>query len=351
MVGWWYRDIPLSDADAQGAAVQGLSVGAPVVAVLHASGAGPTQEPPPPPTVPPLPVPTVPPDVTVPDPGGNVPTPAPVPEGGLLVANDSTGVRGIAAMRFDVPGAGGAILTLRIAAGSTPFTGVNACPALSDWLPGPDQPWSARPAHDCERMSVSSTVSADGSTMTWALPDTFQRPDAVTYDVLLVPAGGDGTPYQLAFEKPGADALEVTSPYPAEDPTPAEPDLDALPPPPAAFSPDGFDLGGPGIDELDTPVVPAGDVDAAEERPDLVGRLDEALENPTTRRVATALLVALGAYAYWQSNQAEQRAPRLLGALSGPSTLVAHAVLHPALARPRGIGRFARERAGPPPRL
>ncbi|MGH9275565.1 MAG: hypothetical protein ACRDZU_13040, partial [Acidimicrobiales bacterium] len=248
-VGWWYQDIPLSDAEAQNAAVHGQSLGAPVLAALPGSGAAPAQVPPPP-TVPPLPVPTIPPDATIPDPGGNVPTVTPAPAGGLLVANDSTGARGIAAMRFDAPGAGGAIVTLRIAAGSTPSPGINACPSLSDWLPGPDQAWSARPAHDCERMSVSSTLSADGSTMTWALPDTFQRSGSGTYDVLLVPAGGDGTPYQVAFEKPGAEAFSVISPYPAEDLTPdaPEPVSDALPPAPDLFSPDGFDLDGLGTD-------------------------------------------------------------------------------------------------------
>jgi hypothetical protein len=345
VVGWWYRDIPLSDADPNGAAVHGRSAGAPVLAALTGSPTGPAQ-------VPPLPVPTVPPDVTVPDPGGNVPTPTPTPEGGLLVANDSTGVRGISAMRFDAPGAGGAIVSLRIAPGSTPSSGINACPALSDWLPGPDQEWSARPAHDCERMSVSSTLSADGLTMTWALPDTFQRPDAATYDVLLVPAGGDGTPYQISFEKPDADALTVTSPYPADEPPPEDPVPEGLPPSPAAFSPDGFDLGG--LDELGpevVPGVPTEHVGSSREPAGALGRLDEALQSPTTRRLATALLIALGAYAYWQSNQADRRAPRLLGALAGPSTVVADAVLPLALTRERGIGRFARHRTARPPRL
>lgn len=351
VVGWWYRDIPLSDGQAQGATVTGQSAGAPVLALLAGPAARPPQVPPPP-TIPPLPVPTIPPDVTIPDPGGSVPTPTPGPAGGLLVANDSTGVRGIAAMRFDAPGAGGAIVTLKVGAGSTPSPGINACPALSDWLPGPDQAWSARPAHDCDRMSVSSTLSADGTTMTWALPDTFQRPGRAAYDVLLVPAGGDGTPYQVVFEKPGADAFTVTSPFPEEVLPPEVPLPDDLPPLVDSFSPDGFDVGG--FDEVAFPEATTPEVVQTERTGQTGGPLDglvDVLENPTVRRIATALLVALGAYSYWQSNQAEQRAPRLLGALSGPSNLVVGAVLRPAVVHQRGIGRFARDRTERPPRL
>jgi hypothetical protein len=353
VVGWWYRDVPGSGAQPQGAAVTGQSTGAPVLASLAGAAARPPQVPPttvpPPPTVPPLPVPTIPPDVTVPDPGGNVPTPIPVPAGGLLVANDSTGVRGIAAMRFDAPGAGGGVISLKLAPGSTPSPSINACPALSDWLPGPDQAWSARPAHDCDRMSVSSTLSADGTTMTWTLPDTFQRTDRSTYDVLLVPVASDGTPYQVMFERPGADAFEMTSPFPEEVLPPEVPLPDDLPPPFESFSPDGFDFGGsdgtvpettPGVE----PTGPPGQTSP-------LGRLADVLENPTARRIATALLVALGAYAFWQSNQAEQRAPRLLGALSGPTNLVVGAVAPPAVAHQRGIGRFARDRSERPSRL
>ena len=366
MVGWWYRDIPLSGGEPQGAAVTGQSTGAPVVASLAGPVARPPQVPPlpplpppttipPPPTIPPLPVPTIPPDITIPDPGGNVPTPIPVPAGGLLVANDPTGMRGIAAMRFDAPGAGGATVILKLAPGSTPSPAINACPALSDWLPGPDQAWSARPAHDCDRMSVSGSLSTDGTTMTWALPDTFQRPDSATYDVLLVPVGSDGTPYQVLFDKPGADAFEVTSPFPEEVLPPELPLFDDVSPPIDTFSPDGFDVGGFDVGGFDGGAFPESSVTTpgvvSTERTGQTGPLGglvDVLENPTVRRIATAVLVALGAYAYWQSNQVEQRAPRLLGALSGPSNLGAAAALRPAVVRQRGIGRFARDRTERP---
>lgn len=353
VVGWWYRDVPLSGAQPQGAAVTGQSTGAPVLASLAGPAARSLQVPPttlPPPTLPPLPVPTIPPDVTTPDPGANVPTPVPVPAGGLLVANDSTGVRGIAAMRFDAPGAGGGVITLWLAPGSTPSPSINACPALSDWLPGPDQAWSARPAHDCDRMSVSSTLSADGTTMTWTLPDTFQRTESANYDVLLVPVASDGTPYQVMFERPGADAFEMTSPFPEEVLPPEVPLPDDLPPTFDSFSPDGFDFGG--ADGTVPETTPEVEPTAPPGQTSPVGRLADVLDNPTARRIATALLVALGAYAFWQSNQAEQRAPRLLGALSGPTDLaVVGAAARPAGARQRGIGRFARDRSERPSRL
>ena len=351
VVGWWYRDLPLTADPSQAAAVSGQAAGRPVLADLADPISGPSQVPPvtlpPPPVLPPVPLPTIPPDVTIPDPGVDVPTPIPVPAGGLLVANDATGMRGIAAMRFEAPGAGGGVVTLEIAPGSTPSPPINACPALSDWLPGPDQPWSARPAHDCDRISVTGTLSVDGAMMIWELPDTFREADGATYDVLLVPDRSDGTPYQVLFEKPGSDAFTVTSPFPDETVPPDLPLPGDLPPAAGTFSPDGFELP---LDPV-LPTIPPEEVPTAPTgQSGPLNQLADVLENPTVRRIAAALLVALGAYAYWQSGRAEQRAPRLLGALGGPAAGAVE-VLPPAFARHRGIGRFARDRTKPPPRL
>lgn len=348
VVGWWHRDVPLSEASS----VQTQSAGHPVIAQVAASPDAARQVPPPP-VLPPAPIPTTPPAVTVPDPGGNVPTPSQAPDGGLLVAADVTGVRAMSALRFVVSDAGGAILRLTIAQGSTPSPGVRACPALSDWQPGPDQPWSARPAYDCERVAVSSTLSPDGATMEWTLPDTFKSPDSPFYDVLLVPVGGDGTPFQVAFDKPLSDAFTVTSPAPDPEVATTEQLPDDLPPPIDSFSSDGYDLsavGGsfPGVPVETVLVQPTGDHRAAGHDP--LNRLADALENPTTRRIATLALVLLGAYAYWQSGQTVQRAPRLLGALAGGGDGAAGSS-HPVVAHPRGIGRFVRERSAPPPKL
>ncbi|MEO7427944.1 MAG: hypothetical protein ABIY48_01050 [Acidimicrobiales bacterium] len=348
VVGWWYRDVPLSEASS----VQSQSAGAPVVAQVATSPDSPRQVPPPP-VLPPAPIPTTPPAVTVPDPGGNAPTPSQAPTGGLLVAADVTGIRAMSALRFVVSDAGGAILRLTIAQGSTPSPGVRACPALSDWQPGPDQPWSTRPAYGCDRVAVSSTLSSDGTTMQWILPDTFKSPDSLFYDVLLVPIGGNGTPFQVAFNKPASDAFTVTSPAPEPEVPTTEALPEDLPPPIDSFSSDGYDLGAvggsfPGVPVETVQVQPTGDHRAVAQGP--LNRLADALENPTTRRIATLALILLGAYAYWQSGQTVQRAPRLLGALAGGGDGTA-ASLPPVVAHPRGIGRFARDRHAPPPML
>ncbi|MGQ0830352.1 MAG: hypothetical protein ACT4OV_01615 [Microthrixaceae bacterium] len=345
-VGWWYRDVPLSDESAMQA--QGAGVATPAsIAGSPASGA----QVPPPPTLPPAPIPTVPPDVTVPDPGTGAPTPSPAPDGGLLVAADPTGIRAMSALRFDPGDAGGAILKLTLAAGSTPSPGVRACPSLSDWLPGPDQAWSARPAHGCGNLAVRSTLSTDGTTMQWDLPDTFKSPNSDYYDVLLVPYGGDGTPFQIAFEAPGADALTVTSPAPEPPPPYESPDF--VNPPSDYYDSGGYDFGNVDGSFTDPPLdtvgfEPTGNGRTVDRPP--LERLADALENPTTRRIAALALILLGAYAYRESGRTLARAPQLLGALGGGQRATT-GVAAPVPAVARGIGRFSRQRHGPAGRL
>ncbi len=348
VVGWWYRDVPLSSDE-----MEAQSIGAPVVARIS-TGPARTAQVPPPPGWPPAPLPTTPPEATIPDPTPGTPTPSPAPDGGLLVAADVTGVRAMSALRFAVSNVGTAVLTLTLAPGSTLSPGVRACPALSDWLPGADQPWSDRPAHDCGRLAVSTGVSPDGTQMIWRLPEGFAPRGAVFYDVLLVPISGDGTPFQIAFEKPDASSFEVTSVVPVDAP-PATSDAygDAAPVTeyydPGGFGDVDYGYGGggslPDLPEGTVEFTPAGD--AKSSNPFV--RAASALENPTTRRIATALLVVLGGLAYWQSSQTVQRAPRLLGALGGSSVMATGGVRRAA--RPRGIGRFARVRTERPPRL
>jgi hypothetical protein len=224
-----------------------------------------------------------------------------------------------------------------------------ACPALSDWLPGGDQPWSDRPAHDCDRLAITGNISLDGATVSWDLPDTFKPVDASFYDVLLVPAGGDGTPFQTVFAAPAADAFEVTSPPPTvaefiDEPLPFDvaPAIDI-------YSDDGFDVGsvpvGANPATTPTPVVRRTPAQSP-----LAG-IFSPLENPTTRRLATLVLLAIGAYCYWQSNQSRHRMPRLLGSLGGAGGVVASALTRPMLDRPRGIGRFQRPRTDPASKL
>lgn len=347
VVGWWYRDVPLSGGDP----VQGQSAGTPVVAQIR-TGASSASQVPPPPVLPPAPIPTVPPAAPVPDPGANAPTPSQAPDGGLLVAADVTGIRAMSALRFLAPDAGSAILSLTLADGSTPSPGVRACPALSDWQPGPDQAWSARPAHDCDRLAVSSTLSPDGTTMTWQLPDSFKPANSPVYDVLLVPADGDGTPFQIAFKKPDPSAFTITSVATVPPPEVEEPLPEGLPPSADYFSSDGFDLGGIPAGGYTQPPVDTGPRQNASDgrRQTPLERAAGALENPTTRRLAAFALIGLAAYAYWQSGQTVPRAPQLLGALGGGRSATG-SLAAPVAARARGIGRFSRVRAERPPRF
>lgn len=334
ITGWWHRSIPLT----------GQSVGTPVIAQLGPSAA----QVPPPPTTPPVPV-TVPPDVTIPDPGQDAPTPDPTPAGGLMVANDPTGPRAMAGLRFDVPAAAGGIVTLKVAAGSTPAPGIRACPSLSDWQAGPNQGWSRRPAHDCGRVAVASSVAPDGM-VRFDLPADFRAPEAEFFDVLLVPAENDGTPYQTIFEKPDANALKVTAELLEDGPVDlAEVDL----PPMEDFGDVSYDSGFPSFGEVSPDfeeAQPTMSTSSSNRDRGALRGVAGVLENPTARRIAALGLMVLGGYAYWQSGQSTQRAPRLLGSLGGGSGAVA-VLAGPPPRSPRGIGRFSRVRHAPPPKL
>lgn len=343
VVAWWYRDVPLSGR------VQGQSAGTPVIAQLASS---PAQVPTVPvTTIPPVAV-TIPPNVTIPDPGTNIPTPNPgVPKDGLYVANDPTGVSAMSALRFDLADAAGGTLRLTIAPGSTPSSSIIACPSLSDWQPGGDQAWSRRPAHDCARLAITSSISADGTTMSWNLPGSFRAPSSDFFDVILMPQGGDGTPFQTTFVKPGDGAFEVTSVLSGggdlgSDGIPA----DAVP---GTFPSDTFYDSGSGVyvpgTEGTTGVPIELTANQRSTRGSGIGALAGVLENPTTRRMAALMLIVLGGYAYRQSGQVMQRAPMLLGSLggSGSTPVMALASVSP----PRGIGRFERARKVPPQRL
>lgn len=335
ITGWWHRSIPLT----------GQSAGTPVIAQLDTSAA----QVPPPPTTPTVPV-TVPPDVTIPDPGQDAPTPDPTPAGGLMVANDPTGPRAMAALRFDAPTAAGGIVTLKVASGSTPAPGVRACPSLSDWQPGPNQGWSRRPAHDCGRVAVASSAAPDGS-ITFDLPADFRAPDAEFFDVLLVPAENDGTPYQTVFEKPDVNALEVTAELPEDEPV-DDRDVEVDLPPTGDFD-DFYDSGFPSFGDVSSDVRDAQPtVSTSPNRGDrgALRGVAGVLESPTARRIAALGLVVLAGYAYWQSGQTTQRAPRLLGSLGGGSSAVT-VLAGPPPSSPRGIGRFSRVRSAPPPKL
>lgn len=151
------------------------------------------------------------PSATVPALFSPVPTP---PEGGLYVAGGPSGPLGISALRFEVgPDTRAATLTLTIAdVQGTPA--ISACAATGPWEPADNGGWDQRAEPDCEAASVTGTVDADETEVSFAL-FAFQD-DTRVIDVVLVPSTDPETDrpasFSVAFEAPGDDALAVTEP-------------------------------------------------------------------------------------------------------------------------------------------
>lgn len=347
--GWWSRRLPLQGE------VEGQSVGAPVA--FRAAGT-PSQELPLPtePTVPggpvttvplPVPVPTIPlPPVTLPeDPGPGTPNPA-VPEGGLWVANDPTGPIAISALRYrgDI---GAGELLLEFAPGSTTVGPVVACPALSEFAPGPEQPWSDRPAHDCKRLSLSGRVTPDGTGMQFTIPQGFVPFGERILDIVILPDPSSGDPFSLYFQAPDESSLDISQGQQLPAPPPALPDPDpfTLPTtlPPTVDTP-AADVS-TAVPPVETTAPPTSEVAAPSAPTPIADVLEPFTESRFARIVAVAVLLALGA-GLWFFGGAPTRAPRLLGALAGDTPVI---VDQPS--QGRGIGRFQRARVGPPNRL
>lgn len=352
--GWWSRRLPFQGE------VEGQSVSAPVA---FRSVATPSQELPTDPTIPggdggpvttvplPVPIPTIPrPPVPVPeDPGPANPNPG-VPEGGLWVANDPTGPVAISALRYrgDI---GAGELLLRFAGGSTTTGPVVACPALSEFEPGPAQPWGDRPAHDCDRLSLTGRLAPDGTGMQFTIPQGFVPFGERVLDIVILPAPTSGDPFSLFFEAPDESSLEVTQGQELPPPATELPDVDpfTLPtaPPPVVDTP---------VSNVDAGVVvPPAEPPTSEPAPSelagpsaptpIAGVLEPFTESRFGRIVAVAVLLAMGA-SLWYFGGEPTRSPRLLGALAGDAP-----VLVDQGSQGRGIGRFRRERAGLPNRL
>lgn len=356
-VGYWSRRLPFQGEPQ----VEGQSMRAPVP---FTKAATPGQELPTDPTVPivegpattvplPVPVPTipVPPVTTPPDPGPATPNPG-VPEGGLWVANDPTGPAAISALRYrgDI-GAGD--LTLRFAPGSTVTGPVVACPALSSFEPVEGGSWNDRPAHDCERMSLSGRLAADGTAMEFTIPQGFVPFGERVLDIVLLPAPGSGDPFSLFFEAPGEDSLVVTQGQELPPPAPELPELDPLTLPTIADT--GSFSGDTGSFDVDLPPAPADEVAAPPTAPTELGSgaapspiadiLEPFRESRIARIICVLVLLGMGA-AFLVFGGQPIRSPRLLGALAGDAP-----VLLDRSPTGRGIGRFRRERSAAPPRL
>ena len=312
--------------------------------------------------------------------GGGLALPQPTAaEGDLRVAR-TVRTEAFAAVLVRADGATSAELTLGLREGRTIGTpDVVACPtAGTDWQEGGNQPVDAAPAVDCGALSLASS-SEDGRSLVFGL-DATQQVEPGVWSVALLPQPGVTTPFSVDLVVPDDGGVTVLQSAPADDAEPAVEDTAASEPAATgtAEQPSGFtaDSAAP---VLDVP-APAGEGVAVnpllaepltsavepEAEPPLVDLQVAPPQGASTPRLAAAqdatgldgprllALLALVAVAYLVGRaQGEQRpGPRLLGGRARVAQVVAPAAAAPEPAeRPRGIGRFAKQRDHAPRRL
>jgi hypothetical protein len=281
----------------------------------------------------------------------------------LMVGNDPTGPNAIAAVRFTVPASidGASVdpstvpatLVLHVTANSAVGNPVvAACPVLANWEPATGGSWANKPNYSCSPL-LKATFSTAGDTATFQLTPALQRAGGL-YDLALAPAPGVTDPFSVQFVPPGADALQLgvgSSPPGTTDAAGAEPApapvTDSVTPSDAAGSSPTFDAS-PAL-----PLTPAPEVQPTTRRASPAA--NRLLPAPLRRVVSTsrgqqvtalALLGVIGLGLWWFGGQ-QTRAPRLLGSLGEGIAVDEGALYVPS----GGIGRFARPRVRPPPRL
>lgn len=300
---------------------------------------------------------------------GAVAVPSPTTANELQVGEGAQGPLSFAAVRFEAPGGvdpGSATVVLRLDVAQTGNVGtaeVAACVTTTPWAPGGDQPSSSAPSYECGagRESVG-TVS--GSSESWSLGPAFLAPGSQgTYDIALVPDPGSSTPFSADYSQPTPSSVEFTGVAPSPSgPPPTSPPATGLTSPPAAvptFPVAPVPANVPGVVAPPAPLPslaagppPSTTAVAAPGGMPAGGRAVTASAAPArdgnhaARVMAAAVLVALAGALYLLGRQ-PGRVPRLIGAFAGAG---AGGRPSPAV-QVRGIGRFARPRTGPPPRV
>ncbi|HEX9682899.1 MAG TPA: hypothetical protein VGA13_07445 [Acidimicrobiales bacterium] len=282
----------------------------------------------------------------------DLPAPESVPSGGVAVGRTVDGPSAIAAAAFELSADETApVLALTVAgdvAGDA--AALVACPPEQPWAPAASGAWSERPSLDCDSGHVDGVRTADGAQ--WIF-DLSTITHSGILDVVIAPST-DSAPFELTFEAITSESLTTvrvvptTAPPPpatAPPPAPSGPAIPApvfVPPttPPPSFSPAPPATPAPAaptprLDPVPTP-APARPVDQP------VGRVSDP------RRLGIFVLVMAAALIAMTWGQ-ETRAPIPLGAMGHrhPGRLAVGVEAH----GDRGVGRFRRRRAGPPPRL
>lgn len=298
-----------------------------------------------------------------------VPTPPMVPKGGLYVAGAPDGATAIAALHFDLAeGETAPVLTLKVAengdqGGDTAL--LAACLTGSAWQPAEGGTWTSKPFPACAEGSVNGVRAEDGSTWTFALAPLAS--DGIV-DVTLVPGvdpsrpeGANGSSFQLAFEPPTAASLATTTGDSGGGDF-AVPDFGA----PAgdaggtgsfdvpAFGDSGLSLPPAGPAAGFTPALPEADQGLTATAPVAQKRNGPLDATPVSavedhKGLAAIVLALCGAALLW-SGQLPTPEPRRLGTFGArvDTAGTAGTTAEPA---PAGLGRFARARTGPAPRL
>lgn len=310
-----------------------------------------------------------------------VPQPTAQP-GDLRVAAGPTGPSAYAAVLYTVPDATAATLdlTVRSAFGSPEIV---ACPTVtSDFEEGGNQPFDKAPEFDCARSQAFGSPSEDGKTLIFDLDESSQIEPGV-WSLAIVPAPDSaGGVFSVDFRQPEPDAFVVTSTAEAEPAAPSasgttstDGDTGSSGGSGEAFLPGGFDappdLGGTGA--VDAPLLagemPAASTESTGPAPAVAGGAGPVarpllLARPAAvgddlgagRRLLGLLVLAGGSAAVGYAAGQQRSGPRLLGGRAragyAPATAAAVGPTVPSpTERPRGIGRFAKERAEAPRRL
>jgi hypothetical protein len=315
-----------------------------------------------------------------------VPQPTAQP-GDLRVASGADAPSAYAAVLYRTPEATGATLDLTVRSTvGTPK--VVACPTREvDWPGGENQPFAAAPEFDCDAAMAVASLSEDGRTLSFVLDESSQIEPGV-WSLALVPQPGSGNGvFRVDVEQPAPEAFVVTSSSELAFFTPSEPSTtesgtsgsgsstSGEPFLPGGFDepflpggfdepflPGGFDAlaGPPTSGTAETPLVATGPEPAvAGSAPPTTGR--RLLARPSAvaddlgagRRLLALHFLAGGGVAVGYAAGQQPSGPRLIGGRAGSgSATPAGAPVAPAQQdRPRGIGRFAKDRSQAPRRL
>lgn len=294
-----------------------------------------------------------------------VPPPPTVRPRELLVQSAPSGATAYAAIAATLPdGHTNPIVTLTVVEDST--TGddeavVLACQAGGPWTGGDAQPWEDAPEAACDTASVTGQRSDDGKT--WTFPaGPLQFGNAL--NMVLVPGVPEGAPegtygtFSLTFGVVDSDSIATSEGAAPPPPT--------LPPVDSGTSTDDFavpdtsgDFAAPvdtpfEIDPVEsalpddkqglTPIAPS--VESGTRPQPLVPVATD--DSSAARAVGALILLVGGGLAYWSAQQSVP-GPRPLTRFVRPRAAAAGAA--PTALAVGGLGRFSRERSGPPPTL